>query len=307
VVARNISKRDSQKEEKAYKIKWLYQCFGISKQAYYQRIKSNTKKEMQAIKIKELIAEHRKDQTQLGIKKLYLDIQEDLKKNEIKLGRDGLFSFARTNDLLIPKTKLYHITTDSKHGYYKSPNLIKDILPTKAEQALVTDITYIKIQEDHAYLALVTDLYSKKIMGYSLADNMKVPMVKEALKMAIKNCIHKRETIIHHSDRGIQYCCDTYANFAKSQGFIMSTTEKYDPYENAVAERINGILKYEFGMNKNIPSIEIAKKMITQSVTIYNTKRRHYSLKMQTPNFAHTQQQHDYISYKTGSDKRIKC
>lgn len=187
MVARNISKRDSQNEEKAYKIKWLYQCFGISKQAYYQSIKSNNKKEMQAIKIKELIAEHRKDQTQLGIKKLHLDIQEDLKKNDIKLGRDGLFSPARANDLLIPKTKLYHITTDSKHGYYKSPNLIKDILPTKAEQALVRDITYIKIQEDHAYLALVTDLYSKKIMGYSLADNIKVPMVKEALKMAIKN------------------------------------------------------------------------------------------------------------------------
>jgi putative transposase len=307
VVARNISKRDSQKEEKAYKIKWLYQCFGISKQAYYQRIKSNNKKEMEAIKIKELIAEHRKDQTQLGIKKLYLDIREDLKKNNIKMGRDGLFDFARHNDLLIPKTKLYHITTDSKHGYYKSPNLIKDILPTMAEQVFVTDITYIKIQEDHAYLALVTDLYSKKIMGYSLADNMKVPMVKEALKMAIKNCVHNRKTIIHHSDRGIQYCCDKYANFAKSKGFIMSTTEKYDPYENAVAERINGILKYEFGMNKNIPSIEIAKKMIAQSVTIYNTKRRHCSLKMQTPNFAHTHQQHDYISYKIGTDKRIKC
>jgi putative transposase len=307
VVARNISKRDSQKEEKAYKIKWLYQCFGISKQAYYQRIKSNNKKEMEAIKIKELIAEHRKDQTQLGIKKLYLDIREDLKKNNIKMGRDGLFDFARANDLLIPKTKLYHITTDSKHGYYKSPNLIKDILPTMAEQVFVTDITYIKIQEDHAYLALVTDLYSKKIMGYSLADNMKVPMVKEALKMAIKNCVHNRKTIIHHSDRGIQYCCDKYANFAKSKGFIMSTTEKYDPYENAVAERINGILKYEFGMNKNIPSIEIAKKMIAQSVTIYNTKRRHCSLKMQTPNFAHTHQQHDYISYKIGTDKRIKC
>jgi putative transposase len=307
VVARNISERDSQKEKKAYKIKWLYQCFGITKQAYYQRIKSNNKKEMQAIKIKELIAELRKDQTQLGIKKLHLDIQEDLKKNDIKLGRDGLFEFATANDLLIPKTKLYHITTDSKHGYYKSPNLIKDILPTMAEQVFVTDITYIKIKDEHAYLALVTDLYSKKIMGYSLADNMKVPMVQDALKMAMKNCIHKRDTIIHHSDRGIQYCCDKYANFAKSKGFIMSTTEKYDPYENAVAERINGILKYEFGMNKNIPSIEIAKKMITQSVTIYNTKRRHYSLKMKTPNFDHIHQQHDYISYKRGLDKRIKC
>ncbi|MEO5966968.1 MAG: DDE-type integrase/transposase/recombinase [Ferruginibacter sp.] len=104
------------------------------------------------------------------------------------------------------------------------------MLPTKAEQVFVTDITYIKIEDDYAYLALVTDLYSKKIMGYCLADNMKVPMVQEALKMALRNCIHNRKTIIHHSDRGIQYCCPKYSNFAKNKGFIMSTTEKYDPY-----------------------------------------------------------------------------
>lgn len=262
---------------------------------------------MESIKIKELIRIFRKDQTQLGIRKLYLDIKEDLKKNNIKMGRDGLFTFAKDNTLLVPKTKLYHVTTDSKHGYYKSPNLIKDILPTRAEQAFVTDITYIKIDDDHAYLALVTDLYSKKIMGYSVADNMKVPMVKQALNMAIKNCIHSRESIIHHSDRGIQYCCDIYANYAKSKGFIMSTTEKYDPYENAVAERINGILKYEFGMNKVIPSLDVAQQMIVQAVGVYNEKRRHYSLQMQTPNFAHAQQKHDYISYKRGFDKRVKC
>ena len=262
---------------------------------------------MEAMEIKELIIEFRKDQTQLGIRKLYLDIKEELENKDIKMGRDGLFDFARNNDLLIRKTKLWHITTDSKHGFYKSPNLIKDMLPTKAEQVFVTDITYIKIEDDHAYLALVTDLYSKKIMGYCLADNMKVPMVQDALKMALKNCIHKRKSIIHHSDRGIQYCCDKYANFARENKFVMSTTEKYDPYENAVAERINGILKYEFGMNKNIPTIEIAKKMITQSVEIYNSKRRHYSLKMQTPNFAHVKQQHGYLSYKRGIDGRVKC
>src|SRR5690606_30138508 len=117
-----------------------------------------------------------------------------------------LFSFASDHDLLVRKTKLYHITTDSNHDYYKSPNLIKDMLPTKAEQVFVTDITYIRIEDDHAYLTLVTDLYSKKIMGYSLADNMKVPMVQEALKMALNNCIHTRKKIIHHSVRGVQYC-----------------------------------------------------------------------------------------------------
>lgn len=234
-------------------------------------------------------------------------MKEQLVKKKIKMGRDKLFTFASNHDLLIKKTKLYHITTDSKHNFYKSPNLIKHMLPTKAEQVFVTDITYIKIEDDHAYLALVTDLYSKKIMGYCLADNMKVPMVQQALKMAMKTCVYNRKSIIHHSDRGIQYCCDKYANFAKHHHFVMSTTEKYDPYENAVAERINGILKYEFGMNKNIPSIEIAKKMITQAVDIYNSKRRNYSLQLKTPNFAHINQQHDYVSYKRGIDLRVKC
>ena len=262
---------------------------------------------MKGIKIKELIRECRKDQTQVGVRKIHLDIKEGLQKHNIKLGRDKLFKFAKENDLLVKKKKLYHVTTDSNHGYYKSPNLIKDMLPTKSEQVFVTDISYIRIEDDHAYMALVTDLYSKKIMGYSIADNMKVPMVKQALNMALKNCMYNRESIIHHSDRGIQYCCPMYANYAQSKGFKMSTTEKYDPYENAVAERINGILKYEFGMNKIISNLEVAQKMMSQAVRIYNEKRRHYSLKMQTPNFAHVNQRHDYVSYKRGLDERIKC
>ena len=210
---------------------------------------------MEAITIKSLIAEHRKEQAKIGIEKLHLDMKEELKKHDIKIGRDKLFTFARNNDLLVKKTKLYHITTDSKHHFHKSPNLIKDLLPSRAEQVFVTDITYIKLEDKHAYLALVTDLYSKKIMGYSLDDNMRVVLVKEALQMAVNNCIYNRETIIHHSDRGIQYCCPDYSEFANQKGMMLSTTEKYDPYENAVAERINGILKYEFGLVKTIPAL----------------------------------------------------
>ena len=307
MVARSISKRDSQKEEKTYKIKWLYQCFGITKQAYYQRIKSYNKKQMEAVTIKDLIAQHRKDQARIGIEKLHLDMKEELEKENIKMGRDKLFTFARNNDLLVKRTKLYHITTDSKHNFRKAPNLIKHLLPSRAEQVFVTDITYIKLADKHAYLALVTDLYSKKIMGYSLDDNMRVGIVKEALQMAVNNCIHNRETIIHHSDRGLQYCCPDYSEFATPKGMILSTTEKYDPYENAVAERINGILKYEFGLIKTLPDLQTAKKMIRQSVELYNNNRRHRSLKMKTPNFAHINQQHDYVSYKRGPDQRVKC
>ena len=264
-------------------------------------------KQAEAVTIRELMLDFRKEQTRCGIKKMYVDLKGQLQERGIKRGRDAMFDFARANDLLVKKTKLYHITTDSKHHFYKSPNLIRDILPSKAEQAFAADITYIKLESDWAYLALVTDLYSKKIMGYKLADNMKADMVQEALQMARRNCIYKRKKIIHHSDRGIQYCCPQYTAFAKDNGFKLSTTEQYDPYENAVAERINGILKYEFGLVNTIPNLEIAHKMVNQAVEVYNNKRRHWSLNLQTPSYAHRKQNHEYVSYKRGIDRRKKC
>lgn len=253
---------------------------------------------MEAVTIKKMIEPIRKKMPRYGTEKLHLDLVEKLRQSNIKMGRDRFLKFCRNHHLLVPKTKRCFITTDSKHFYYKSPNRIKDLTPTYAEQVFVTDITYIKLEDKHAYLALVTDLYSKKIMGYKLDDNMRVGMVKEALTMALKNCEHNHQTIIHHSDRGIQYCCPDYSEFAEFNGMILSTTEKYDPYENAVAERINGVLKYEFGLTKSIPSLEIANKMLKESVEVYNNKRRHRSLEMMTPSFAHTNQKHEYVSYK---------
>jgi transposase InsO family protein len=240
----------------------------------------------------------RKKMPRYGTEKLHLDITEKLKESNIKMGRDRFLKFCRHHHLLVPKTKRWFITTDSKHFYHKSPNRIKSLTTTHSEQVFVSDITYIKLEDKHAYLALVTDLHSKKVMGYKLDDNMRVGMVKEALTMALKNCEHNHPTIIHHSDRGIQYCCPDYAEFAEEKGMILSTTEKYDPYENAVAERINGILKYEFGLIKTIPSLAIACKMLKEAVVVYNNERRHCSLEMNTPSFAHTNQQHTYKSYK---------
>jgi putative transposase len=165
------------------------------------------------------------------------------------MGRNGLNDLLRNRGMLVKKTKRFHITTDSKHFYYKSPNLLTDKEITHSEQVFVSDITYVKTHEGHAYLALVTDAYSRKIMGWSLENNraafrMKVSMVKDALAMAYKNCTFKHENIIHHSDRGIQYCCPDYTQFTENKGFTLSKTQQYDPYENAIAERINGILKY---------------------------------------------------------------
>ncbi len=203
----------------------------------------------------------------------------------------------KTHQLLVKKTKQFHITTDSKHFFYKSPNRIKNITPTHAEQIWVSDITYLKTQEKHAYLALVTDIYSKKIMGFKLDTNMKATLVKDALQMALKNRMHKHQNIIHHSDRGIQYCCPEFSEFAQNNGMLLSTTQQYDPYENAVAERINGILKYEFGLLKTLPNLVLAQKMIKQAVNTYNNERRHYSLDMKTPEFAHKNQMHKYKFY----------
>jgi putative transposase len=247
-----------------------------------------------------LIAPVRKLMPRYGTEKLHIDLKDQLKELKIKIGRDKFLQFCREQHLLVPKTRRCFITTDSKHFYYKSPNRIKDMLPTHSEQVFVCDITYIKLNEGYAYLALVTDLYSKKIMGYKLDDNMKVGMVKEALTMAMKSRIYKHKQVIHHSDRGMQYCCPDYSEFAERNGFVLSTTEKYDPYENAVAERMNGILKYEFGLKRTLPNLFVATKMVKEAVELYNSRRLHKSLNMQTPDKAHKLQNHQYATYRKG-------
>lgn len=245
-----------------------------------------------------MVQEIRKIHPRCGGKKLLEYIRPKLEEEGLKTGRDALFTLLRNNGLLVKKTKRFHITTDSKHFFYKSPNLLKNMEITHCEQALVADITYIKTDQGHAYLSLVTDAYSKKIMGYALEDNMKVEMVKNALKMAHKNLVFKHKEIIHHSDRGIQYCCPDYSELAEKLGFVLSTTQQYDPYENAVAERVNGILKYEYGLRHTIPDLKTAQKMVAQAVQIYNTQRIHWSLGLKTPDAVHqTYNQQPYKSY----------
>lgn len=275
--------------------------FGITKQAYYKRIKASLKKDERDAIILGMVQDLRKKHPRMGTRKLYEYIKMMTAEMNIHIGRDALFTLLRQNGLLVKKTKRFHITTNSNHFFYKSPNRLKDIELTHSEQAVVADITYIKTDEGNAYLALVTDPYSKKIMGYDIDDNMKVDLVKNALKMAHDNCIFKHKEIIHHSDRGIQYCCPDYSEFAEELGFILSTTQQYDPYENAVAERINETLKYEYGLRRSIPTLEIARKMVKQAVEIYNTERIHWSLNLKTPEQAHNE--YDKIKYKSYSKK----
>lgn len=284
-----VGERNSKKEEKAFKVKIVYEALGISKQTYYQRINREKKLEIEREKVIELVIEYRKKLPKTGTLKLYKYLKPKLAELNIKMGRDAVNNLLRTRGMLIRKTKRFHITTDSKHFFHKSPNLLIDLPITHSEQVYVSDITYINIDGGHAYLALVTDAYSRKIMGWSLENNMKVSMVKDALMMAYKNSIFGKTNIIHHSDRGIQYCCPDYSQFAESKSFILSTTQQYDPYENAIAERINGILKYEFGLKSTVKSVEIAQKMVAEAVKLYNNDRMHWSLDLKTPQEVHLQ------------------
>lgn len=234
--------------------------------------------------------------------KLHKALKPKMKAMGIKMGRDRFYDLLRVNRLLVPRTKRFHITTDSKHQFHKYKNLVSDKAPARPEQLWVSDITYIKTQNGHSYLALVTDAYSKKIMGYKLASHMKTSLCTAALKMALKNRKYKDLKLIHHSDRGLQYCNPSYTGLAEENGLTMSMTEKYDPYENAVAERINQTLKYEYGLIETIKNVTLAKKMAKRAVDIYNNRRLHHSLRLKTPSEVHLNPNIKYRSYRKNRD-----
>jgi len=259
--------------------------FGISRQAVYQRIIRREKRIKEFEQVKQLVQTIRMEMPRIGTRKLYHLIKTDLNTISVKIGRDGLFDYLRSEHMLVKPKKNYTKTTNSKHWLRKYPNLMMDVKPTRPEQYFVSDITYIKSREKTHYLSLVTDAYSRKIMGYKLSDDMTAENVVKALKMAIKNRI-TNDKLIHHSDRGLQYCSATYQNELKINNISPSMTDGYDCYQNALAERINGILKQEFLVHKcnNKKDLEI---LIKESIETYNTKRPHLSLRMKTPNFVH--------------------
>lgn len=205
----------------------------------------------------------------------------------IKMGRDKFLGVLRLNGLLKKKKRYSKPKTDSDHPFRKWKNKLKDLKEIKVDEVYVSDITYIRVGGDWNYLTLIMDLYSRKIMGYELSRGMKVSETTEpAMKMALKNRKHRKETILH-SDRGFQYCNTNFVERNKKQGIIPSMTENSDPYENAVAERLNGILKYEFHLRYNFKNYEIAKTEVSKAVKLYNGYRTHWSLKLKTPNYVY--------------------
>ena len=276
--------------------------FGLSRQSYYKSKTSRIKRNADLIIVRDMVMCIRCKMPRIGTRKLYYLIKDELNLLHIKIGRDVLFNFLRAEHLLIKPKRSYVKTTNSKHWMKKYPNLIKNIEVTKPEQLWVSDITYIQTEQGHNYLSLITDAYSKKIAGYELFDNLSADGPLKALESALKNREYKHD-LIHHSDRGLQYCCADYINKLNQSNVKVSMTENGDPYENAIAERINGILKYEFLIINGFKNHLEALTVIKESIGIYNDERPHLSCEMLTPNQTHLQQEIQIKKWKKKTSK----
>ena len=250
-----------------------------------------------------MVLEIRQTMPRIGAKKLYFLLNNELK--QLKTGRDKFINILRANHLLIISKRSYHITTNSHHRFRKHQNQILELQIQRPEQVWVSDITYIGKRENPYYLSLVTDAYSKKIMGFNVADNMSTQSTLVALENAVKHRKDRDLSLIHHSDRGLQYCANEYQKLLNKSKIKCSMTQNSDPYENAVAERINGILKQEFNIDKYNQSLPIMKQIIKEVVEIYNNKRPHYSNFMLTPNQMHVQNQIKMRTYKTKNSSKL--
>lgn len=235
----------------------------------------------------QLVWSIRKDHPRMGGRKIYYLIKKDLEQLNIKRGRDALFDLLASQQMLVQKRKRKHITTNSNHWYRKYPNLIIGLIPDGPNQIWVSDITYIRTNQEFLYLFLITDVYSKKILGYRLARTLDSIHAVNCLQDAIKNTSQPISGLIHHSDRGIQYCCKEYTGLLKQNTILISMTENSDPRENPIAERVNGILKDEYLYEEinNYNSLTIMQ--LAKAIEKYNNKRPHLSCDMLTPEIAH--------------------
>jgi putative transposase len=274
--------------------------FGYTKQAYYKCSTGSRHRVIKQEHAKDAVLQIRRQMPRIGTRKLHFMLKEQFKTNQIKVGRDKLFTLLGKEGLLIVKRKKYTITTNSKHWMHKYPNLIKDLTIHRPEQLWVADITYLETKESNSYLHLITDAYSKQIMGYELCNDMEAGSTLKALKMAISNRQYPQEALTHHSDRGLQYCSKLYVNQLLKNNIQISMTENGDPYENAIAERINGILKDEFGLGEKLNDLADALHQTRQSIQTYNQVRPHLSCHYLTPIQMHQQQQ---ITIKTWKKK----
>lgn len=261
--------------------------FGITRQAYYNHSWKAFEVVNQHHIIVDRVKEIRENHPRLGTRKLFDMLQPFFKEHQIKIGRDALFNILYINHLLIRKRRRKISTTNSYHRFRKYPNLIKTFIPTAINQLWVSDITYWKIEGNHVYISFITDAYSHKIVGYYVAKTLETTESIQALKMALDSLKTIPTHLIHHSDRGIQYCSNSYVKLLQNYKIKISMTENGDPLENAIAERINGIIKEEYLYNYQVNTFKEANELLEAVIDLYNNERPHMSISNLTPNQVH--------------------
>lgn len=256
----------------------ICELYGYTRQAWYKQRRIEMKRHLDEQRVLLKVQEIRRRQPRVGARKLHKMIQSQ----GLGIGRDKLFSILRENRLLVKARKCYAKTTNSRHRFRKYKNLIRDLELTAPNQVYVSDITYIDTLDGFCYLCLITDAFSRKIVGWDLSDSLSIEGARRALKMALSQ-LDDASGLIHHSDRGIQYCSYKYVEDLQKRGVRISMTEENHCYENAIAERLNGILKAEFMLGDRLKSHKVAKELATAAVKIYNEERLHMSIDYQTP------------------------
>jgi len=260
---------------------------GMSRQNYYAHRKRRAKLLIDEELILSLVRRERREQPRLGTRKVLTLIKNELEENNACLGRDRFFDLLRPNDLLIERKKSFiPKTTNSRHSLPVFRNLIKETEATAPNQIWVSDLTYIRTEEGFIYGALITDAYSRKIVGAYAGYTLEAEGCINALNGAIKELPENRFPI-HHSDRGCQYCCHSYVDILQKRNLSVSMTEENHCYENAMAERVNGILKQEYGLDYTFPTKEQAVTAFYEAVNLYNNRRPHMSLNYMIPAIVH--------------------
>jgi putative transposase len=269
-------------QDQLWSISQLSVGFGIQRDAYYKYLRRNNRSIATKSMVLLMVRERRKDQGREGCKKMHKAFCAEFQDKGLRVGRDKLFDILREHDMLVKRKRSYVKTTNSYHKFHKYTNLIKGLEINRPNQVWVSDITYIRLTQGHCYLALITDAYSRKIVGYDISDSLELAGCLRALKMAMWLARPERG-LIHHSDRGLQYCSNQYVEQLQKHEIQISMTEENHCYENAMAERVNGILKDEFYLDQNFTSLDLARRASHNAIRIYNTKRLHLSLNYKTP------------------------
>jgi putative transposase len=270
---------------------WGYLCalFGKTRHAHYDHLWRSQTDSLKEEIILQLVYKIRESLPRLGTRKMLFMLHPQLASHGIAVGRDYLFDLFDAHKLLIRQRKRKVFTTDSRHWMHKYGNLVKELTINRPEQLWVSDMTYIRVQNQWGYLSLITDAFSRKIMGYCFRLDMLALGCLGALQMALDRRSYSGQTLIHHSDRGAQYCCKDYVEVLQGEQILISMTERGDPYENALAERMNGIIKGEFNLYSSSLGFEQTQRKIDSSIKAYNELRPHGSCDYLTPCQAHLQ------------------